>query len=159
RIELRAGADSLGVNVTGLAGAPGRASCASLNVCPLARPTFGTRTLPATVSRHASSGQDATSRTVAPSFWRALATSLTGGASSSTADGEVGPGVAVGVGVEGSGGSVAGVRSTYVIELAEQADTLPAASVAVATKVVVESSATETASPGEASSAAVPEAA
>jgi len=38
----------------------------------------------------------------------------------------------------------------------EQAETLPAASVAVAWKVVEESSATEAASPGDANAAAVP---
>ena len=46
--------------------------------------------------------------------------------------------------------------STYVTELDEQAETLPAASVAVASKLVVESSATDTDNPGDANAAAVP---
>jgi hypothetical protein len=45
------------------------------------------------------------------------------------------------------------------MKLAEQPLTLPAASVAVALKVVVESSATATVSPGLAKDAALPEAA
>jgi hypothetical protein len=46
--------------------------------------------------------------------------------------------------------------STYVIELEEQLEVLPAASVAVAWNVVVESSATGTARPGEEKSDAEP---
>ena len=53
-----------------------------------------------------------------------------------------------------AGGAVE--SSTYVIEPAEQADALPAESVAVARSVVVESSATATDSPGVAKSAAGP---
>jgi hypothetical protein len=58
---------------------------------------------------------------------------------------------------EGAAGAVE--SSTYVTELAEQPETFPAASVAVALKVVVESSATATVSPGVEKAAAVPEAA
>jgi hypothetical protein len=57
----------------------------------------------------------------------------------------------------GSPGAVE--SSTYVTEELEQPDTLPAASVAVALKVVEESFATEIVSPGEANAAAVPVAA
>ena len=46
--------------------------------------------------------------------------------------------------------------STYVTELAEQPETLPAASVAVALKVVEVSSETATVIPGDANAAAVP---
>jgi hypothetical protein len=58
---------------------------------------------------------------------------------------------------EGAAGAVE--SSTYVTELAEQPETFPAASVAVALKVVVESSATATVSPALEKAAAVPEAA
>ena len=54
----------------------------------------------------------------------------------------------------GSAGAVE--SSTYVTEEVEQPETLPAASVAVALKVVLVSSETEAVIPGEAKAAAVP---
>jgi hypothetical protein len=54
------------------------------------------------------------------------------------------------------GVAVAVESSTYVIVDEEQADVFPAASVAVARKVVVESSVTDTERPGEAKLAALP---
>ena len=61
-------------------------------------------------------------------------------------------------GLEASEVGRAGVveSSTYVIELVEQLETLPAASVAVALKVVELSSETATVRPGLANAAAVP---
>jgi hypothetical protein len=61
-------------------------------------------------------------------------------------------------GVEASEAGSAGEveSSTYVTELAEQPETLPAASVDVALKVVVVSSETEAVIPGDAKAAAVP---
>ena len=61
-------------------------------------------------------------------------------------------------GVESSEEGAAGAleSSTYVTELAEQPDTFPARSVAVALNVVELSSETATVIPGEAKAAAVP---
>lgn len=57
------------------------------------------------------------------------------------------------------GGAGAIESATYVMELAEQAEVLPAASVAVARSVVAVLAATVTGRPGDANSAAVPVAA